>query len=108
MRNTMKREYDFRNAKRGPAVSVRKGKTRITIRIDDDILAWFRDQVERAAGVYFQTLLNERDLHHFQPPQDPFLPPPPRALRAGPRCPPSFAPAPRGNPAQSNCPASPG
>ena len=44
----MKREYDFRKAKRGPVVSVRGGKTRITIRIDDEILAWFRDQVERA------------------------------------------------------------
>jgi uncharacterized protein (DUF4415 family) len=54
----MKREYDFRNAKRGPVVSGRGGKTRITIRIDDEILAWFRDQVERTGGNY-QTLLNE-------------------------------------------------
>ena len=51
----MKREYDFRNAKRGPVVSVRGGKTRITIRIDDEILAWFRDQVERAGGGNYQT-----------------------------------------------------
>jgi uncharacterized protein (DUF4415 family) len=59
MSNTMKREYDFRKAKRGPVVSVRGGKTRITIRIDDEILAWFRDQVERAGGGNYQTLINE-------------------------------------------------
>jgi uncharacterized protein (DUF4415 family) len=55
----MKREYDFRKAKRGPVVSVRGGKTRITIRIDDEILGWFRDQVERAGGGNYQTLINE-------------------------------------------------
>ena len=55
----MKREYDFRKAKRGPVVSVRGGKTCITIRIDDEILAWFRDQVERAGGGNYQTLINE-------------------------------------------------
>jgi uncharacterized protein (DUF4415 family) len=40
MRNTMKREYDFSKAKRGPVVAVPKGKTRITIRLDDEILTW--------------------------------------------------------------------
>ena len=45
----MKREYDFRKAKRGAVVSVPRGKTRITIRLDDEILAWFREQVERSS-----------------------------------------------------------
>jgi uncharacterized protein (DUF4415 family) len=67
----MKREYDFRTAKRGPVVSVRGGKTRITIRIDDEILAWFRDQVERAGGGNYQTLLNEALRHHVQRAQEP-------------------------------------
>jgi uncharacterized protein (DUF4415 family) len=40
----MRKEYDFSKAKRGPAVAVPKGKTRITIRIDDDLLAWFKQQ----------------------------------------------------------------
>jgi uncharacterized protein (DUF4415 family) len=40
---TMKPEYDFKKAKRGAVVPIPKGKTRITIRIDDDILAWFRE-----------------------------------------------------------------
>ncbi|MGA7626449.1 MAG: hypothetical protein WCA91_23020 [Candidatus Acidiferrales bacterium] len=39
----MKREYDFSKAKRGAVLTVPKGKTRITIRLDDEILAWFRD-----------------------------------------------------------------
>ncbi|MDH3743545.1 MAG: BrnA antitoxin family protein [Acidobacteriota bacterium] len=54
----MRKEYDFSKGKRGPVVQVPKGKTRITIRIDDDILAWFRDQVEQAGGGNYQTLMN--------------------------------------------------
>jgi hypothetical protein len=54
----MKREYDFSNAKRGPVVSPGKGKTRITIRIDDDILDWFRAQVHKQGGGSYQTLIN--------------------------------------------------
>jgi uncharacterized protein (DUF4415 family) len=67
----MKREYDFRKAKRGPVVSARGGKTRITIRIDDEILAWFRDQVERAGGGNYQTLLNEVLRQHVQRAREP-------------------------------------
>ena len=67
----MKREYDFRNTKRGPVVSVRGRKTRITIRIDDDILAWFREQVERAGGGNYQTLLNEALRQHVQRAKEP-------------------------------------
>jgi uncharacterized protein (DUF4415 family) len=61
----MKREYDFRNAKRGTVVSVPKGKTRITIRLDDEVLAWFREQVERAAGGNYQTAINEALRQHI-------------------------------------------
>ncbi len=55
----MKREYDFGKARRGPVLSVPKGKTRITIRLDDDVLSWFRLQVERAGGGNYQSLINE-------------------------------------------------
>jgi uncharacterized protein (DUF4415 family) len=54
----MKPEYEFKKAKRGAVVPVPKGKTRITIRIDDNILDWFREQVDRAGGNY-QSLMNE-------------------------------------------------
>jgi uncharacterized protein (DUF4415 family) len=70
-RNIMKREYDFRKAKRGAVVSVPKGKTRITIRLDDEILAWFRDQVELAGGGNYQTVINEVLRQHIQRTQEP-------------------------------------
>lgn len=44
--------------KRGPVIKSLKGKTRITIRIDDDILEWFRQQVHTAGGGNYQTLIN--------------------------------------------------
>ena len=55
----MKPEYDFKKAKRGAVVPIPKGKTRITIRIDDDVLEWFRELVDRAGGGNYQSLMNE-------------------------------------------------
>ncbi|MBP6875090.1 MAG: BrnA antitoxin family protein [Candidatus Eisenbacteria bacterium] len=54
----MKTHYDFRKAKRGPILQVPRGKTRITIRIDDDLLDWFRKRVHAAGGGSYQTLIN--------------------------------------------------
>jgi uncharacterized protein (DUF4415 family) len=71
MKNAMKREYDFSKAKRGSVVSVPRGKTRITIRLDDDILAWFREQVQRAGGGNYQTLINEVLRQHIQQAREP-------------------------------------
>jgi uncharacterized protein (DUF4415 family) len=51
-------EYDFSNAKRGAIVAATTGKTRITIRLDDDVLDWFRAQVEEAGGGSYQSLIN--------------------------------------------------
>jgi uncharacterized protein (DUF4415 family) len=58
MKKARKNEYDFSRAKRGPVIPVPKGKTRITIRLDNDILEWFRHQVDRAGGGNYQTLIN--------------------------------------------------
>jgi hypothetical protein len=55
----MKKEYDFSKGKRGAVIKAVRGKTRITIRIDDDILRWFRDQVHKAGGGSYQTSINE-------------------------------------------------
>ena len=55
----MRKQYDFSKAKRGPVVSVPKGKSRITIRLDDDVLDWFREQVDAAGGGNYQTLIND-------------------------------------------------
>jgi uncharacterized protein (DUF4415 family) len=55
----MKKEYDFSEGKRGAVAPIAKRKTRITIRIDDDILEWFRNEVEEAGGGNYQTLINQ-------------------------------------------------
>jgi uncharacterized protein (DUF4415 family) len=64
MKKDIEDEYDFSGAKRGAVVPVPAGKTRITIRIDDDILDWFRDQVDKAGGGNYQTMMN-RALRQF-------------------------------------------
>ena len=54
----MNKEYDFSKGKRGPVIKTPKRKTRITIRLDDDIIDWFREQVHSAGGGNYQTLIN--------------------------------------------------
>ncbi len=54
----MKRTYDFSKGKRGPVLPVPPGKERITIRLDKDILGYFYDEVDRAGGGNYQTLIN--------------------------------------------------
>ena len=49
----MRKEYDFSRAKRGAAVAPAKGKARITIRLDDEVLEWFKAQ-----GAGYQTRIN--------------------------------------------------
>jgi hypothetical protein len=53
----MKDEYDFSKGKRG-AVIPDKGKTRITIYLDDSVLDEFRSRAEEL-GTGYQTLINE-------------------------------------------------
>ena len=67
----MRREYDFSKAKRGAVVPLSKGKMRITIRLDDDILDWFRRQVEQAGGGNYQTLINDALRQHLRRAQEP-------------------------------------
>jgi uncharacterized protein (DUF4415 family) len=55
----MKKEYDFGKGRRGAVLRVPPGKTRVTIRLDKDVLDWFRQQVDDAGGGNYQTLLNE-------------------------------------------------
>jgi len=55
----MKRNYDFSKAKRGAVIPAARGKTRITIRIDDDVLEWFRKQIDDAGGGSYQAMMNQ-------------------------------------------------
>lgn len=54
----MKDEIDFSDGKRGAIDPLPAGKTRVTIRLDDDVLDWFREQVRSAGGGNYQTMIN--------------------------------------------------
>jgi uncharacterized DUF497 family protein len=60
----MKREYDFSKGKRGAIVPPEPGKTRITIRLDNEILDHFRKRVHQMGGGNYQTLINDA-LHEY-------------------------------------------
>lgn len=53
----MRAEYDFSKGKRG-AVIPQKGKTRISIFIDNSVLDEFRARADKA-GTGYQTMMNE-------------------------------------------------
>ena len=54
----MKTQYSFAGGKRGGVLKTTARKTRITIRLDVDLLQWFREQVHAAGGGSYQTLIN--------------------------------------------------
>ena len=68
----MRKEYDFSQVRRGPVVPLAPGKTRITIRLDSDIVNWFRDQVNQKGGGNYQTMINEA-LRSYRQRQDELL-----------------------------------
>lgn len=67
----METEYDFSQGKRGAIEPTPSGKTRITIRLDDEILAWFREQVHLAGGGNYQTLINDVLREYIQQHREP-------------------------------------
>jgi hypothetical protein len=70
----MKAEYDFTRAKRGAPRPAPKGKTRITIRIDGDVIDWFKKQAHDAGGGSYQTMLNEALRKHIRQEDEPLEP----------------------------------
>ncbi|HYK17374.1 MAG TPA: BrnA antitoxin family protein [Bryobacteraceae bacterium] len=50
---------DFSKGRRGAVLKAPPGKIRVTIRLDKDVLNWFREQVEAAGGGNYQSLINE-------------------------------------------------
>ncbi|MGF1515522.1 MAG: BrnA antitoxin family protein [Elainellaceae cyanobacterium] len=67
----MEAEYNFNQGKRGAIAPAAPGKTRITICLDDDVLAWFREQVHAAGGGNDQTLINDALRQHIQQQREP-------------------------------------
>ncbi|MHB1529976.1 MAG: BrnA antitoxin family protein [Acidiferrobacteraceae bacterium] len=62
----MKPHYDFSQGKRGAVVPSAPTKTRITIRLDGDIIAWFRHQTNEAGGGNYQSLINDALRKHIE------------------------------------------
>ena len=71
LKNKMTTEYDFSQGKRGAIEPTVPGKTRITIRLDDEVLAWFREQVHLAGGGNYQTLINNALREYIQQHREP-------------------------------------
>ncbi len=67
----VKEEYDFQKGKRGAIEPLPAGKTRITIRLDNDILDWFREEVNRMSGGNYQTLINQALREYVQTRREP-------------------------------------
>jgi uncharacterized protein (DUF4415 family) len=62
----MKKEYDFSQGKRGPVESLPPGKPRITIRLDSDMVIWFREKVNEKGGGNYQTMINDALRQHIK------------------------------------------
>ena len=50
---------DFSKAKRGAVIPADPNKQRITIRLDADIIQYFKDQVHEKGGGNYQSLIND-------------------------------------------------
>jgi uncharacterized protein (DUF4415 family) len=58
------RDIDFSRAKRGAVVKAELGKAKISIRLDNAVLEYFRGLVDKAGGGNYQTLINDALLEH--------------------------------------------
>jgi len=67
----MKANYDFSKGRRGAVIPVSANKIRITIRLDKDVIAWFKHQVEAMGGGNYQTLLNNALREHIKHQEEP-------------------------------------
>lgn len=62
----MKDEYDFSKGRRGAVIRTPGSKRRITIRIDQDVLEWFRKVAHQAGGGSYQALINQALREHME------------------------------------------
>ena len=69
MRNAVaekRRHIDFSGAKRGAVVKPDPGKTKISIRLDNRVIDFFRTAVDKAGGGNYQTMINDALLEHIR------------------------------------------
>jgi uncharacterized protein (DUF4415 family) len=62
----MKSTYDFSVSTRGPIVPPAPGQTPITVRLDDEVIDWFRHQVNDAGGGDYQAMINAALREHIR------------------------------------------
>jgi len=62
---------DFGKGKRGAVVKTDPNKIRITIRLDGDIIEYFKKRVHDAGGGNYQTLLNDALRKYIQSESEP-------------------------------------
>ena len=60
------RDIDFSRANRGAVAKAEPGKTKISIRLDNAVLEYFRGFVDSNGGGNYQTLINDALLEHIQ------------------------------------------
>jgi uncharacterized protein (DUF4415 family) len=58
------RDIDFTGARRGAIVKPEPGKTKISIRLDNIVLDYFKNLVDKAGSGNYQTLINDALLEH--------------------------------------------
>lgn len=54
-----RRDISFKGAARGAVIPLEPGKTKISIRLDNVVIDYFRRQVELAGSGNYQTLIND-------------------------------------------------
>ena len=67
----MRSDYDMSRARRGAILPSNSGKTRITIRLDNDVLVYFRGQVEQAGGGSYHARINAALRDHVARQEEP-------------------------------------
>ena len=67
----MRKEYNFSKGKRWPVFEPDPNKVRITIRLDADIVDYFKAQIQKAGGGNYQTMINSALRQHLDKKQAP-------------------------------------
>ena len=67
----MRKEYNFSKGKRGPVIQSDPNKVRITIRLDADIVEYFKELVHKAGGGNYQTMINDALRQYLDKKQEP-------------------------------------
>ncbi len=67
----MRKNYNFDKGQRGPVAAAPSGKSRITIRLDRDVIDWFKGQAHESGGGNYQTQINQALCEHMARQREP-------------------------------------